>query len=334
MNGSGIQPSHGDTIGLTIMRISSLLKLGHADVLTLRPLLGCLTILALSFLGGPSALAQTYEPLPPVGGNTTGGGSADDSYRPAQSGRADGGYGADSIYNRGSQPYDPNYGEPDRGTGRGNGRPVYRPETQYEREPNDNYGAPYRNPDTRDRDNGGEYYRRLPPRDGEGYADDSDTTYSQGEIIRAGHGFFGSVSKGLASAVEYAFENAGRPNGYILGEDAGGAFVAGLRYGEGRLHTRRYGSHKVFWQGPTLGYDFGAEGSKTMVLVYNLRHPSQIYERFGGVEGSAYLVGGVSVQFQKRGNVTLAPIRAGVGLRLGANVGYLKYTRSPTWNPF
>ena len=159
-------------------------------------------------------------------------------------------------------------------------------------------------------------------------------TYSQGEIMNAGHHFFGSVSKGLASVVEYAFQKAGRPNGYVLGEDAGGAFVAGLRYGEGVLYTKDAGQHRVFWQGPSLGYDFGAEGSKTMVLVYNLRDPSEIYHRFGGVQGSAYLVGGVSIQFQKWGDVVLAPIRSGVGLRLGANVGYLKYTRNPTWNPF
>ena len=153
-------------------------------------------------------------------------------------------------------------------------------------------------------------------------------------IIEAGGRFFGSVSKGLASVVEYAFQKSGRPNGYILGSDAGGAFVAGLRYGEGTLYTRDAGSHRVFWQGPSIGYDFGGEGSKTMVLVYNLRDPSQIYERYAGVQGSAYLVGGVGMQFQTHGNVTLAPIRSGIGLRLGANVGYLKYTRSPTWNPF
>lgn len=158
--------------------------------------------------------------------------------------------------------------------------------------------------------------------------------YSQNEIYQAGHGFFGTVSRGLASVIEYTFQKAGRPNGYILGEDAGGAFVAGLRYGEGRLYTKDAGTHKVYWQGPSLGYDVGAEGSKTMVLVYNLRDPSEIYHRFGGVQGSAYLVGGVSVQFQKYGDVVLAPIRSGVGLRLGANVGYLKYTRSATWNPF
>ncbi|MEM7778702.1 MAG: EipA family protein, partial [Pseudomonadota bacterium] len=132
----------------------------------------------------------------------------------------------------------------------------------------------------------------------------------------------------------YTFRKRGRPNGYILGEDAGGAFIAGLRYGEGRLFTKRWGGRKVYWQGPSVGYDFGGEGSKVMVLVYNLRRPSDMYHRFGGVQGSAYLVGGVGVQLQTWRHVTVAPIRSGVGLRFGANVGYLKYTRRPTWNPF
>ncbi len=160
-----------------------------------------------------------------------------------------------------------------------------------------------------------------------------DNGYNQEEIITAGHSFFGAVNKNLASAVEYAFKSQGRPNGYILGEDAGGAFVLGLRYGEGRLYTKDAGDHKVFWQGPSLGYDAGAEGSKTMILVYNLRDPSEIYNRFGGVQGAAYMIGGVSVQFQKYNDVTLGIIRSGVGLRLGANIGYLHYTRAPTWNP-
>lgn len=161
-----------------------------------------------------------------------------------------------------------------------------------------------------------------------------DDTYSPDEILDAGHRFFGRVSSGLAEVIEYAFAKSGRPNGYILGEEAGGAFVAGLRYGEGTLYTRDAGRHKVFWQGPSIGYDFGAEGSKTMILVYDLRNPQDIYGTFGGVDGSAYFIGGIGITYQKRDHVTLAPIRAGVGLRLGANVGYLKYTRRPTWNPF
>jgi hypothetical protein len=164
--------------------------------------------------------------------------------------------------------------------------------------------------------------------------DYDDGTFSPDEIRDAGHSFFGSVSKGLANVIEYAFQKQGRPNGYILGEEVGGAFVAGLRYGEGWMYTRDAGRHKVFWQGPSIGYDAGAEGSKVMVLVYNLRDPYDIYHRFGGVEGSAYVVGGAGVTFQTWGDVVLAPIRSGIGLRFGASVGYLKYTRRPTWNPF
>jgi len=162
----------------------------------------------------------------------------------------------------------------------------------------------------------------------------SQGTFSIEEIKEAGHRFFGSVSMGLARVIEYAFQRAGRPNGYILGEEAGGAFVAGLRYGEGTLYTKDAGEHRVYWQGPSLGYDFGAEGSKTMVLVYDLRSPGEIFNTFAGVDGSAYFIGGVGITFLTRDHVSLAPIRSGVGLRLGANVGYLKYTRQPTWNPF
>jgi hypothetical protein len=159
-------------------------------------------------------------------------------------------------------------------------------------------------------------------------------TFSVEEIKETGHRFFGRVSMDLAKVVEYAFHRAGRPNGYILGEEAGGAFIAGLRYGEGTLYTKDAGDHRVYWQGPSLGYDFGAEGSKTMVLVYDLRSPAEIFSTFGGIDGSAYFIGGVGITFLTRSHVILAPIRSGVGLRLGANVGYLKYTREPTWNPF
>lgn len=198
------------------------------------------------------------------------------------------------------------------------------------------FGQPYSPPGAE----GGYEGSRRPYMSGEEggrppYRDErADGTYSSNEIMSAGHNFFGSISQGLASVIEYAFKRQGRPNGYILGEDAGGAFVAGLRYGEGRLYTKDAGTHKVYWQGPSLGYDVGAAGSKVMVLVYNLRDPGEIYERFGGVDGSAYVIGGVGLNFQKRDHVVLAPIRAGIGLRLGANVGYLKYTRHPTWNPF
>jgi len=161
-----------------------------------------------------------------------------------------------------------------------------------------------------------------------------DDTYSSSEIVNAGHHFFGGISKGLGSVVEHAFQKQGRPNGYILGEEGGGALVAGLRYGQGTLYTKHGGSRRVYWQGPSLGYDFGAEGSKTLILVYNLQDFDQLFHRFAGVDGSAYFVGGVGITFQAYDDVVLAPIRSGVGIRLGANVGYLKYTRTPTWNPF
>ncbi|MGE3529660.1 MAG: DUF1134 domain-containing protein [Methyloceanibacter sp.] len=177
------------------------------------------------------------------------------------------------------------------------------------------------------------YDGAAPPPPANGASTDGDT-FSAEEIMTTGHRFFGRVSMEFAQVVEHAYRRSGRPNGYILGEEAGGAFVAGLRYGEGTLYTKDAGNHKVYWQGPSLGYDFGAEGSKTMVLVYHLQSPGEIYATYPGLGGSAYFIGGVGITFLARDHVTLAPIRSGVGLRLGANVGYLKYTREPTWNPF
>lgn len=161
----------------------------------------------------------------------------------------------------------------------------------------------------------------------------NENAFEQNEILAAGHSFFGTVTSGLANGIQYLFQSQGKPNAYILGEDAGGAFLLGLRYGEGNMHLKYAPPEKVFWQGPTIGYDAGAEGSKTMILVYNLEAPSQIYDRYAGFQGAVYFIGGVSIQLQKHGNVTLALIRSGLGLRLGANVGYLNYTRTPSWNP-
>ncbi len=205
----------------------------------------------------------------------------------------------------------PSYGAP----------PPYREATPYR-------GDGYAPPPPR-----GEPYPPPPP-PGRYEDDPRDGTYSMHEITRAGHGFFGAVSQGLGSVIEYAFRKQGRPNGYILGEDMGGAFVAGLRYGRGMLYTRDAGQHPVYWQGPSIGYDAGGDGSKTMILVYRMRDPHDVYQRFGGVEGSAYVVGGVGINFQANGDMVMAPIRSGIGLRMGANIGYLKYTRRPTWNPF
>ena len=282
-------------------------------------------IVTAALISGASAQQNPYGPY-------SGGRTGNDAYVPP----ANDGYAPPGNDGRAPQGNDA-YSSPQGG---GAGNAPYRPDGAYNsgddyrryddnraartpgyEDPAPGYGEPYHAP--------GEAYdgQRAdgPPDDG---------GYSQNEIVEAGGRFFGSVSKGLASVVEYAFRKSGRPNGYILGTDAGGAFVAGLRYGEGILYTKDAGNHKVYWQGPSIGYDFGGEGSKTMVLVYNLRDPSQIYERYAGVQGSAYVIGGVGIQYQTYGNVTLAPIRSGIGLRLGANVGYLKYTRSPTWNPF
>src|SRR3974390_166550 len=116
--------------------------------------------------------------------------------------------------------------------------------------------------------------------------------YSSNEIIDAGHHFFGAVSHGLAEVVEKAVSQWGLPNGYILGEEAGGAFIGGLRYGDGTLYTRNAGDVRVFWEGPSVGFDAGADGARTMMLVYSLPQTGAIFDRFGGIGGSAYLLGG------------------------------------------
>ena len=158
--------------------------------------------------------------------------------------------------------------------------------------------------------------------------------FSSNELVDAGHRFFGGVSRGLATIVEKAVSQWGLPNGYILGEEASGAFVGGLRYGDGTLYTKNAGDLRVFWQGPSIGFDAGADGARTMMLVYNLPRTDAIFERFGGINGSAYFIGGFGMTALVANNITVVPIRSGLGLRLGANVGYLKFTNRPTWNPF
>jgi hypothetical protein len=167
----------------------------------------------------------------------------------------------------------------------------------------------------------------------QGYSAPSESRFSSSEIINAGHSFFGTVSRGLAQVVEKAISQWGLPNGYVLGEEAGGAFVAGLRYGEGILYTKNAGDLKVYWQGPSIGFDAGGEGARTMMLVYNLPNTSAIYERFGGIDGSAYFIGGFGMTALTANHIVLVPIRSGVGFRLGANIGYLKFTPRATWNP-
>lgn len=163
--------------------------------------------------------------------------------------------------------------------------------------------------------------------------EESPGQFSSNEVIDNGHRFFGSVSRGLAQGIEKATKRWGRPNAYILGQEGSGAFIGGLRYGEGQMYTRNAGDRKVYWQGPSIGFDVGADGDRTMMLVYNLPAVEGIYRRFGGLDGSAYLVGGFGFTALTADQVVVVPIRSGVGARLGLNLGYLKFTPNSTWNP-
>jgi hypothetical protein len=168
----------------------------------------------------------------------------------------------------------------------------------------------------------------------QGPAQANTNTYSSNEIIDAGHRFFGTVSRDFALLIEKAAAQWGQPNGYILGQEASAAITVGLRYGEGVMFTRNAGNRKVFWQGPSIGFDMGGDGARTMMLVYNLYSADEVYKRFAGISGSAYLVGGFGMTALTAGRSVVVPIRSGVGVRLGANIGYLKFTDAATWNPF
>jgi len=163
---------------------------------------------------------------------------------------------------------------------------------------------------------------------------DAPATFSDDEIIDNGHRFFGSLSRGLAEVVQEAARRWGLPNAYILGQEASAAFVGGLRYGEGRMYTRNVGDQPVYWQGPSLGFDAGADGDRTMMLVYSLPDKRAIFRRFIGIDGSAYFVGGLGFTALGTEGIMVVPIRTGVGARLGINVNYLKFTQQATWNPF
>ncbi len=252
------------------------------------------------------------------------------------------------------------YGSPPRGDGRyraapdtgystGYGEPAPRTVPGYRDQSPPAYGNPvYGNPNGQPYGQyqpgpppGNDRYRYGTPSQSPRYGapppvahNDDRGTYSSSEIIDAGHRFFGKISGGIARAVESVFRKKGRPNAYILGEEAGGSIIAGLRYGEGNYFTKWGQEGKIYWQGPSIGYDFGATGAKTMILVYNLRDVRQLFQRYAAVDGQAYLVGGVGITFEKRDDVMLARIQSGVGLRFGANIGYIKYSARPTWNPF
>lgn len=165
-------------------------------------------------------------------------------------------------------------------------------------------------------------------------AQDSPQNFSTGELIDNGHRFFGSVSRGVALTIEEAARRWGQPNGYVLGQEAGGAFIGGLRYGEGIMYTRNAGDQKVYWEGPSIGFDAGANGDRSMMLIYNLPSTQGIFRRFGGVDGSAYFIGGFGFTALTDDKVIVVPIRSGVGARLGVSLSYLKFTPHATWNPF
>lgn len=158
--------------------------------------------------------------------------------------------------------------------------------------------------------------------------------FSTEDLVEKGHHFFGSVSRGIALTIEEAARRFGQPNGYILGQEAGGAFIGGLRYGEGLMYTRNAGDQKVYWEGPSIGFDAGANGDRTMMLVYSLPSTQAIFQRFAGVDGSAYVVGGFGFTALTNERIVVVPIRSGVGARLGVALSYLKFTPRPTWNPF
>lgn len=164
------------------------------------------------------------------------------------------------------------------------------------------------------------------------FAADGDT-YDQESTLKAATEFFGETTEGLAKVIEKAFREQGRPNAYLRGEEVAAAMTLGLRYGEGELVTRTGQTRKVYWSGPSIGLDAGANASKVFVLVYQLPGPDAIFRRYPGVDGSFYVVGGAGLNYQRLDGVTLAPIRLGVGLRTGASVGYVHYRREKSLNP-
>jgi len=162
----------------------------------------------------------------------------------------------------------------------------------------------------------------------------ADDTYSKSEIVNKVAGFFGVAAKTAAEIVEHVFADLGRPNAYITGDEGSGAIGVGLRYGKGTMYRKNFKNQRVYWQGPSIGFDIGGNASRCFTLVYQIRRQEEIYQRFPGVEGSAYFVGGLGVNYQRSGRISLAPIRAGVGFRTGVNVGYLSYTRERDILPF
>lgn len=175
--------------------------------------------------------------------------------------------------------------------------------------------------------------RSLPPPGGPTYSAAGAQTYSRDELTNQVSDFFGVTAEAAGGVVERAFRDQGQPTGYVAGYEGAAAFIAGLRYGKGLLYMKNREPSPVYWQGPSVGWDFGGNGARVFTLCYNLQYPDAMFRRYPGVEGSAYFIGGLGVNYQRAEDITLAPIRAGVGLRLGANVGYLSYSRKRNYFP-
>jgi hypothetical protein len=175
----------------------------------------------------------------------------------------------------------------------------------------------------------------APPKsDGSLKGDAQAAAFEMAEITAAADGAFGEATEGVAMVIEKIFADLGKPNAYIVGREGGGALVVGLRYGRGKLFSKVEGEREIFWTGPSIGPDIGGDASRSFALVYNLHDTNEIFQRFPAVEGKAYLIGGVSANYHQRGDVVLVPIRLGAGWRLGANVGYIKYSREGRLIPF
>lgn len=170
--------------------------------------------------------------------------------------------------------------------------------------------------------------------DGVQVAEAGSTTYAEDDLIGAAEGVFGKGAEGLAKLIQGLLKDQGQPNGYIVGREAGGAFAVGVRYGSGTLHHKVEGERKVYWTGPSIGFDFGVNAANTFVLVYNLYDSEDLYSRFPAGEGQAYIVGGLTASYLRKDDVVLIPIRMGAGLRLGVNAGYMKFSKKQRWLPF
>ncbi len=166
------------------------------------------------------------------------------------------------------------------------------------------------------------------------WAEDDGKTYDQDSVLHAATEFFGNTTEGLAKVIEKAFREQGRPNAYIKGEEVSGALTVGARYGEGELVQKAGAGRKVYWTGPSIGFDAGGNASKVFTLIYKLPNADKLFQRFPGVDGSLYYIGGAGINYQRRNGITLAPIRLGVGLRAGASIGYVHYRREKSLNPF